>query len=347
MNTIHKSEATERLLQVHFLQIYWFAKQGNIKSVIDEDGINEKYPGFLDSFDFSNVELHILFQFIIFRQKWGDENESFPIIPTNFYYIWNEDNYFWANELDWIKDNKTDISSYFEISPLLFVEYKNSPFNDLVGVDYYNSIILLNQKDEILYQWDKADHDCTCSLTFIDEEYFIIEVDYFEKYRGSETLLFKYSNYEIDSYAKVNSIKLLNLMIENNVRLEIYHLSEELKMDRNTVLALFKNSTSDVGMYNLHDSLRGDKEFILEILKLDCDFLKYASDNLKNDREFILEAIKYDDGAFKFCSESLRNNVEFICEAYNVNINIMSCIDANVINQHNRLQDLYNEYIQL
>jgi hypothetical protein len=58
----------------------------------------------------------------------------------------------------------------------------------------------------------------------------------------------------------------------------------------------------------------------------------------------VIEAIKNDYRAFKYCSELLRNDVDFICESYKLNLNIMYYIDVTKINQHKRLQELFDDY---
>ena len=56
--------------------------------------------------DFSNVDLNILFHFITFRRRWGNKDEFFPIIPTDFHYIGEENNDFAAEKSDLIGDIK-------------------------------------------------------------------------------------------------------------------------------------------------------------------------------------------------------------------------------------------------
>jgi hypothetical protein len=66
MSIVHKIEATESLLKIHFFQLFSVSKEYECP-IIDEIGINEKYPGFLETFDFSKVKLDVLFQFIVFH----------------------------------------------------------------------------------------------------------------------------------------------------------------------------------------------------------------------------------------------------------------------------------------
>jgi hypothetical protein len=308
MDRVHKIEATESLLKVHFFQLYSASKEYEYP-IIDEIGINEKYPGFLETFDFSKVELQVLFEFISYRRKWGHEHEYFDLIPNYFFYIWDNDNPFYGDISDWIIDTKItndkDILSCPH--PYLFTDFITSQNNDLIAVDYYNLILLLNKKDEIIYHWDKAYHECDCKLTFINEEYIALEASYFEKYRGDETILMKYSNGEINKCFEVSSFQLFDLIIQNGVRLEIYHLSEELKSDKKIILELLKHNSFEIcDLSDLNDTLLGDKEFILEILKLNYDYLKYATENLKSDQVFILDAVRQNGLLLEFINSNLK-----------------------------------------
>jgi hypothetical protein len=320
MDRVHKIEATESLLKVHFFQLYSASKEYEYP-IIDEFGINEKYPGFLETFDFSKVELKVLFEFISYRRKWGYEHEYFDLIPNYFFYIWDNDNPFYGDISDWIidtkKTNDKDILSCPH--PYLFTDFITSQNNDLIAVDYYNLILLLNKKDEIIYHWDKAYHECDCKLTFINEEYIALEASYFERGRGDETILMKYSNGGIiDSFSEVSSIELFNLIIQNGVRLEIYHLSDELKSDKKIILELLKSNWFEICVLsNLNESILGDKEFILEILNLHygLNYFDYVSENLKNDPVFIIEVVKQKGEALKYVSKALQENKEVVLEA--------------------------------
>ena len=121
MKTIHKIVATERLLQVHFYQIFNRKPLSlNIDDDIDISGLNEKYPGFLENFDFTNVDTHDLLKFI--------RIESYQIskydLPKYFFCFWEKN----------IEDLFNIVE--FEKFPFLFTDYESSTFNDLVGIYY-------------------------------------------------------------------------------------------------------------------------------------------------------------------------------------------------------------------
>ena len=349
MNIVHKIEATESLLKIHFFQLISVSKEYEYP-IIDEIGINEKYPGFLETFDFSKVKLDVLFQFIGYRRKWGFDNEYFDIIPAYFYYVWDNDNPSYDNISDWIIDSKktndTDLLSCPH--PYLFTDFKISSDNDIIAVDYYHLILILNKKDEILYHFDKSYNECNCRLTFINEEYITIEASYFEDLRGDETELLKYANGTISKFFnKVNSIELFNLIIQNGVRLEIYHLSDELRSDKYIVLAVLKQNWLEIcSLSDLNETLLSDKDFILEIININSDYFKYASEDLRSDREIVLEVVKNSSvsSAFKFCSKELSNDIEFIIESSKLDIKTIGLVDSDLISKHSELQELYKQY---
>lgn len=54
------------------------------------------------------------------------------------------------------------------------------------------------------------------------------------------------------------------------------------------------------------DTLKDNKEFILEAIQYDVRALEYASDALKNDREVVLEAVKQSNPTLKDASDALQ-----------------------------------------
>ena len=331
MKRVHKIKVTESLLKLHFVQIYSISK-GLDYLMINEEGINEKYPGFLETFDFEQVEMQVLFEFVNYRKKMGSEYEYFDLIPTYFYYIWDKDNPFYAEESEWINELETVITynnkgffgvdDFLDKSPRLFTDYKISKYNDLIAVDYYNLILLLNKKDWIIYHWKKADiRDCDFRLTFINENYIALEETYSLDFRyiEIETTFLKYSNGEIiNCFSKVSSIELLELIIKNGVRLEFFNLSDELKSDKIIILKLLKHNWFEIcDLSDLNEDILGDKEFILELLNLydGLRYFEYATENLKNDPLFMIEVFKQFGSALKYASKELQEDKNVVIEA--------------------------------
>tara|TARA_B110000263_G_C15267318_1_gene491752 strand:+ start:409 stop:1206 length:798 start_codon:yes stop_codon:yes gene_type:complete len=60
------------------------------------------------------------------------------------------------------------------------------------------------------------------------------------------------------------------------------------------------------------DTLKADREVVLEAVKNYGTAIRYASDSLKTDRELVLEAVKNDDSMLKYATEELQNDPELI-----------------------------------
>jgi len=71
----------------------------------------------------------------------------------------------------------------------------------------------------------------------------------------------------------------------------------------------------NIDLKNASDTLKNDKDIVLEAIKNNGYSLEYASDRLKNDREIVLEAIKTDFWALKYASDTLKNDKEIVLEA--------------------------------
>ena len=64
------------------------------------------------------------------------------------------------------------------------------------------------------------------------------------------------------------------------------------------------------------DSLKKNREFVLQIVKIDGEALQFADETFKNDKEIALAAIAENKNAFDFISKQLQRDKD-ILEAYN------------------------------
>lgn len=199
MATIHKIETTEHILKAHFFQIYNSDKYELLSSdnVLNVDKIKEKYPNFINTIDFSCIDVYDLFKFLKIERRYHFDDWE---MPKYLYYFGNQN----SKDLIDIKD--------FENFSLLLTEIEASPFNDLVGVYYYDSIFIYNQKGEFLNISANANlyDDGYCNLSFIDKEYFVFS--YYDDNNGEDMSLYKYLNEQIVSYAEINSLELIGLI---------------------------------------------------------------------------------------------------------------------------------------
>jgi hypothetical protein len=78
------------------------------------------------------------------------------------------------------------------------------------------------------------------------------------------------------------------------------------------------------------ENLRGDKDFMLDIISKYGDALKYASTDLKNDKDIVISAVSNDGNALKFASTDLKNDKEIAFSAVsNIGQSLMY-VDTNL-----------------
>lgn len=67
------------------------------------------------------------------------------------------------------------------------------------------------------------------------------------------------------------------------------------------------------------ESMRGDKEFVLDVVKKDGMALEFVTNNLKADRDVVLAAVRQNGYALQFAAESLKADKGIILEAVKQN----------------------------
>ena len=91
--------------------------------------------------------------------------------------------------------------------------------------------------------------------------------------------------------------------------------------EKNDILNLINLITNEKEISSIletaSESLRADKEVVLEAVKRNGLALEYASEQLKDDKEVVLEAIEHSiEGiAFKYASERLKDDKEVVLKA--------------------------------
>ena len=311
MNTIHKIEATEKLLQVHFYQIFNkmpFSLSSDYD--IDINGLNEKYPGFLENFDFSNVNVHDLHKFIRIENR-GWDYVDFNL-PKYFFCFWEK--------------NIEDLFNIgeFEKFPLLFTDYKSSPFNDLMQFNYYDIICVFNQNGEFLNISVSPNlyDDGYCELTFLNKEYFVIS--FYDDNNGENMDLFKYVEGNIERHICIDSIELINLLDENRIIWKIENLSEKLRDNKSVILKSIKSGVLNIP---LEDLFKKDKQIVLELVERDSSYFVEADYSLQIDYSFILEAIKRNELVFEYVDVLFKADKDFIFKAVKKNGKVLQYVD--------------------
>lgn len=98
------------------------------------------------------------------------------------------------------------------------------------------------------------------------------------------------------------------------------HVSEEMRNNKEVVFrAIITTRYNDINVYKrtldlVGGSLRNDKTFILELVQMQGDALRCASEELRNDKEIVLAAATEHDKAFKYASKELKSDREFVLE---------------------------------
>ncbi len=289
---IHKILPNEKLLQVHYYQ-FFNSCPFELYYAIDTKGLNEKYPGFLQTFDFTNVDVYDLCEFIRSEERWTD----WPLnTPEQLFCFWDK--------------NIDDIFNIQEIEkfPLLFTDYNTSPFNDLVEVNYYDAISIFNQNGGYLniFHFPNLIDKGSVHLTFLNDEYFVVEI--FDDNNGPEMILYNKINGVIIEQGLVDSLELIELLDKNKIAWQIKDLSEKLKNNKSIMLA-----SLDLWSHNfieVNSIFKKDKEIVLKAVNVNGDNLKFADESFKTNREVVLAAVKSRGPALEYVNESLKADKE-------------------------------------
>ena len=107
----------------------------------------------------------------------------------------------------------------------------------------------------------------------------------------------------------------------------IRYANKELRTDKDIAFLAVKDYPETFEC--LSDELKNDRNFIIELLKLEFfgNIFKYLNSSFKNDEEIILLALKKDMDNFKFIDEGLKNNKDFIIKALKANGRIFQYLD--------------------
>ncbi|MCF8430052.1 MAG: DUF4116 domain-containing protein [Bacteroidia bacterium] len=300
MKTIHKIASNKKLLQIHFYQIYHNYKLGNMSFglEIDEMNIEKIYRGFLETFDFTNVDIDFLFGQIRIDRRWTSDN--FSCGHKDFYYF---------------SDNELEINEDINLEnfPFLFYKYKKSPFNDLISINYYGSIFLYNHDGELLNSWNANLYDDGyCNIDFKFSEG-LLEIIIDDENNGDYREVFKYSKVD-------KTLKSLGNTDDETYPFEELDLLYKI-IDRNIMLAAVENN--GLNLQYAPDFI-ADKEIVLKAIKENAEAFIYCSETLSNDEEFIIEASKLNSKIMGLVNNNLiakHKKLQDLHDEFKMNIN--------------------------
>lgn len=126
---------------------------------------------------------------------------------------------------------------------------------------------------------------------------------------------------------------MLALLAYNGTYLE--HASEELKADKEVIMAALKSGYS-LPYEHVSDALKTDRDFLLEIVSLDAYCLEFFSEELKQDEQIVLAAAKhFGDAALEFGADKFKTNKNIITEAVKSSSKVLSFLAENEKNDKN------------
>jgi hypothetical protein len=151
------------------------------------------------------------------------------------------------------------------------------------------------------------------------------------------------------SYLKKNELIALTA-IKNN-KFAFRHASYDIKNNKTFIMMIIKNYPEIFEF--LSDNLKKDKEIIAIVIKKYINnkhdnyytIFKHIPYELKNDKNFILELIKLDIRIFYYTSDRIKNDAEIILNIMTINDNIFNLEIRNKIELNNDTAYPYVKYI--
>jgi len=89
-------------------------------------------------------------------------------------------------------------------------------------------------------------------------------------------------------------------------------LSDTIKDNKDLLLAAIKKSTYGSAFEYFPTSYKNNKEFLIEVLKLNGQVLRLLSENFKNDIELVLIAVQSSNDVLQYASEALKQDAELL-----------------------------------
>ena len=89
-------------------------------------------------------------------------------------------------------------------------------------------------------------------------------------------------------------------------------LSDTIKDNKDLLLAAIKKSTYGSAFEYFPTSYKNDRDFLLEVLKLNGQVLRMLTENFKNDRELVLLAVQSTNDVLQYASEFLKQDAELL-----------------------------------
>lgn len=195
-----------------------------------------------------------------------------------------------SNEIDTDKTNNN-------VEPILLIEYENIPKEHLININGTLYHI------ETIYKWIIINNNDIDPLkNYVSDE-------------NIERIKNTYDEFNIKNYLdNDNNEDYIIYQIKNN-KIHYKDLSEKDKNNKKIILEIY----SPIVVKYFSDELKNDKEFALQILKINGYGIQYLSDELKNDSQVALVAFHKDNYSLSYVSNELKNTYEFMIECIKIN----------------------------
>jgi len=328
MKKLIELQANERLLQIHFIQVWNSYKKYIRQNKEYINKIEAEYPKIFKKNDFTRISLKKLFSNIHLDHRYHDIGlyEGEANFPKSFFCFWDD-----ANGPPAIN---TDPLNF----PFLYIKCQKSTFNDLVSVSYTDCrdhVLIFNSTGEHCYVGSTANNydDGFVSVKFLQENYVTIES--YDENNGSSVGIYQYVNGEFHTEAKISDMRTLNIFNENNISWGLRNIDTKLLADseniKEIILKGLKNDISGIlsipRLITIDPVIFQDRNFVLELIELECTILEYLP-IWSDDYEIGLSAVQQDSRSFAYLSENLRNNKEIVLIAYESDpYSILKCGD--------------------
>lgn len=192
--------------------------------------------------------------------------------------------------------------------------YKGSNFEHFK--DYGQITFYVSQKEEIL-TWDRL-------LSSVEAIYKnnslnqAIEVDYKHNLKFL-TELFQTLDKAIKNQSKESIID-KEMIIEQIKKgeLDYWDIDEEYKSDREFNLDLLKIDPYPFSM--VLDKFKSDKEIVMAVVSQSGEQLMHASHELRSDKDVVLTAFKNSEWAFEYAGDDLKSDRDFVLVAIKINV---------------------------
>lgn len=281
---------SERVLQVRFYQLIQLLRTEGPGWCIafDEAGLEAAYPGFLQTFDFTGVDVEQLYDFITVEYRhWADS--SFREFAA-------------AQEFMCFDDATISEDTAIEDWPIVY---------DFIQVSEETGWIVVTQ-----FWWtevwtlDRIPTGVRSSPSYIDNgelffaplspEYVAYEEE--DNNNGIRQLLYRWLDGELIQ-TPISSHEVIDLMMDYGMNVDVRALSEELASDDATVVKILDHH--GLQFMHLNDKAQGRVDFIAAAVRYWPSMFKYVPDDLRADRDLVSSMLEVNGGVLPYAAPEL------------------------------------------